>query len=248
MASVASNTLPMSWCDLPSDQLGQILRRLSSCKDAVHLSAVYRHWRVCARQHSPRRRCQILLPMRVTRTARGTRVVHVRGFSTLQEQHLPLCQPSRPPKALLPEPPAAATVVVEHRRRRQQCVDGFVDSPAFAAGGLDWAIRYYPGSDGGDGERGHVGAFVRLLTKGAVARAHVCLLLLDQTTGLAGKVIWDERRRTLFDAASADRCTRGNGKLATRSDLKRSGFVRGDCLKLECEFSSVSREPRTANL
>lgn len=188
--------------------------------------------------------------MRVTRTARGTRVVHVRGFSTLQEQHLPLCQPSRPPKALLPEPPAAATVV-EHRRRRQQCVDGFVDSPAFAAGGLDWAIRYYPGSDGGgggDGHCGHVGVFVRLLTEGAAARAHIRLLLLDQATGLAGKVIWDERRRTLFDAASADRCTRGTAKLATRSDLKRSGFVRGDCLKLECEFSSVSREPRTANL
>ena len=127
-------------------------------------------------------------------------------------------------------------------------LDATVFLLCFAVAGLHWAIRYYPGSDGGDGERGHVGVFVRLLTKGAVARAHVCLLLLDQTTGLAGKVIWDERRRTLFDAASADRCTRGSGKLATRSDLKRSGFVRGDCLKLECQFSSVSREPRTANL
>jgi hypothetical protein len=137
--------------------------------------------------------------MRVTRTARGTHVVHVRGVSRLQEQ---------------------------------QCVRGFVDSPAFAVAGLHWAIRirYYPGPDG---ERGHVGVFVMLLTEGVVARAYVGLLLLDQTSGLPDTVIWDQRP-TRFDAASADWCTRGTAKIAMRSELIGSGFVRGDCLKIEC--------------
>jgi hypothetical protein len=61
------------------------------------------------------------LPMRVTRTARGTHVVHVRGFSRLQEQ---------------------------------QCGVGcFVHLPPFAVAGLDWAIRYSPGSDDGEGRQ-----------------------------------------------------------------------------------------------
>jgi hypothetical protein len=75
------------------------------------------------------------LPMRLTRTARGTHVVHVRVFSRLQEQ---------------------------------QCgVGGFVHLPPFAVAGLDWAIRYYPGSDDGDHdeENGQVGVFVELQTE-----------------------------------------------------------------------------------
>ena len=175
----------LSWCDLPSDLYSQILRRLPSRRDRVRLSAVCRHWRVCAWQNLPRV-CQIL-PMRVTKTVRGTHVLHVRGFSRLQEE---------------------------------QCGGGFVDSPAFAVAGLHWAIRYYPGSDGCDGERGHVGAFVRLLTEGVVVRGYVGLLLLDQTTGLAGTVIIWDRRRTRFDAARS--CTRGTSKVAKRSELKGS--------------------------
>ncbi|CAD6333123.1 unnamed protein product [Miscanthus lutarioriparius] len=130
------------------------------------------------------------------------------------------------------------------RLQEEQCGGGFVDSPAFAVAGLHWAIRYYPGSDDGDGERGHVGTFVRLLTEGVVARASVGLLLLDQTNGLADALIWDEHR-TLFDAAaSADSCTRGTGKLATRSELKGSRFVRGDCLMIECVLDDVCRDNR----
>jgi hypothetical protein len=60
----------------------------------------------------------------------------------------------------------------------------------------------------------------------------VRLLLLDQTTGLANTVIWDEDP-TLFDAASVD-STWGTYDVAARSVLRKSGFVRGDCLKIEC--------------
>ncbi|XP_066351248.1 BTB/POZ and MATH domain-containing protein 4-like [Miscanthus floridulus] len=143
--------------------------------------------------------------MRVTRTARGTHVAHVRGVSRLQEQ---------------------------------QCGvggGGFVDSPAFAVAGLrstgpSESDTTRPGSDG---EHGHVGIFVMLLTEGVVAPAYVGLLLLDQTSGLPDTVIWDQRP-TRFDATSADWCTRGTGQLATRSELKGSRFVRGDCLRIEC--------------
>jgi hypothetical protein len=69
-----------------------------------------------------------------------------------------------------------------------------------------------------------------LLTEGVVARAYVGLLLLDQTTGIPDTVIWDQFP-TRTDAASVDWCT---AKIATRSELKGPGFVRGDCLKIEC--------------
>ncbi|KAG0522344.1 hypothetical protein BDA96_07G028900 [Sorghum bicolor] len=192
----------MRWCDLPSDLFGHILPRLPSCRDRVHLSAVCRHWRACARRHSPR------LPVRVTRTARGTHVVHVRGFSRLHEQ--------------------------------QFARGGFVESPAFAVAGLHWAIRirsYYPaaGCSDGDGEHGHLGVFVMLLTEGVVARAYVGLLRLDQTTGLSDTVIWDHHPTRFDAAASAYRCD-----MMGTGGIKGTGFVRGDCLKIECVLEVCS--------
>ncbi|KAI4972592.1 hypothetical protein ZWY2020_003517 [Hordeum vulgare] len=141
------------------------------------------------------------------KTARGTHVLDIHGFSSV---------------------------------RKKQCdADGFLYSPTFTVGGLDWAVRYYPDGDthhaGGNSERSdYVAAFVELVTEGAVAWARVGFGLVDQTTGETVP-LFREKDPILFEASSEDTCTWGTGELARRSHLHAgSRYVLGDRLKIEC--------------
>uniref|UniRef100_A0A0D9X5L1 BTB domain-containing protein n=1 Tax=Leersia perrieri TaxID=77586 RepID=A0A0D9X5L1_9ORYZ len=114
----------------------------------------------------------------------------------------------------------------------------FIRSAAFAVGGLDWCIRYYPDGDFRDECRDYVSAFVELLTAQDNVRALYSLGLVDHATGLPSPASMAmPAKPMLFDGP---KFARGEEKFIRRSELEAaSPYLRHDRLVIHCDVTVI---------
>ncbi|KAF7101963.1 hypothetical protein CFC21_103164 [Triticum aestivum] len=149
----------------------------------------------------------------ITKTARGTHVLDIHGFSGLRKKQCDV-------DGFLYSPTFTVSGL-------DWAVRYYPDGDNHHAGG---------NSESSD----HVAAFVELVTEGAAAWARVGFGLVDQTTGETVP-LFREKDPILFDASSEDTCTWGTGELARRRHLHAgSRYVLGDRLKIECGIDVCS--------
>ncbi|KAF8689702.1 hypothetical protein HU200_041698 [Digitaria exilis] len=121
-------------------------------------------------------------------------------------------------------------------------VGNSVDSAAFDAGGHRWCIQYYP--DGGGDEEGsddHVTIYLTLLSgdddDDADATVKYDFCLVDQATGLLSpSPVYSHQ--AVFNTHIAS--TRGF--TMTKTDLHAMGYLKDDCLDIECDVTVIKRD------
>uniref|UniRef100_K3YN54 BTB domain-containing protein n=3 Tax=Setaria TaxID=4554 RepID=K3YN54_SETIT len=110
-----------------------------------------------------------------------------------------------------------------------------VRSGTFTVGGFDWALSFYP--DGGDEASGSSPWIIlELVSNGAEARAQCGVGLLKQPSGLLG-CGWRMRHPRTFNSSDSSRFA--PFRLKSEAELKASGFLVGDCLKMKCTLMVV---------
>nr|CAB3480465.1 unnamed protein product [Digitaria exilis] len=129
----------------------------------------------------------------------------------------------------------------------------------FSVGGYDWCIQYYPAGvadysddvsydrapdagdedeEEGDDEERYVSVFLALVSKDAPqVRANCSLKLVDPATGVSVVCPSMMKRTRVFNGAGS---TWGFGKFKNWSELESSGYLKDDCLKIQCDVSIVT--------
>ncbi|KAE8817982.1 Speckle-type POZ protein-like protein [Hordeum vulgare] len=163
----------------------------------------------------------------LTKTTRGMHVLNIHGFSSVRKNNvtqMAFCT-RRPSPSAASTGPSATTPTASR------------PSPSAASTGPSATTPtaiYTHDADGNSERLDHVAAFVKLVTEGTAAWAHVGFGLVDQTTGEMVS-LFCEKDPILFDASNEDTCTWGTGEVARRSHLHGgSRYVLGDRLKIEC--------------
>jgi speckle-type POZ protein len=140
--------------------------------------------------------------------------------------------------------------IAEYSLHRGLGAGNFIRSAAFDVGGYSWSIRFYPDGyvedGGGDEPRDDdtVAAFLELLSKNAVARAHFDIRLVDQATGLSTSFYCTAVPQA-FDTTDAKEETpiaRGWDEFA-RTALQEFAYLCNDRIVIECDVT-VFKEPQ----
>uniref|UniRef100_A0A0D9X412 BTB domain-containing protein n=1 Tax=Leersia perrieri TaxID=77586 RepID=A0A0D9X412_9ORYZ len=128
-------------------------------------------------------------------------------------------------------------------------------SGTFTVGGFDWCICFYPeGQHDGAGAGGaavgdHVSVSLRLLSRGATARAFYVLRLIDQDTGRPAAVArrTDGEPRVFASETETAACCFGRRAFMERSKLESSpSCLRDDCVVIDCAVRVVLDVPVVA--
>ncbi|KAF8689708.1 hypothetical protein HU200_041706 [Digitaria exilis] len=158
----------------------------------------------------------------------------------------------------------AAASAAAHQDRRVQPLKGPRRRQVhpvrhFSVGGYDWCIQYYPAGvadysddvsydrapdagdedeEEGDDEERYVSVFLALVSKDAPqVRANCSLKLVDPATGVSVVCPSMMKRTRVFNGAGS---TWGFGKFKNWSELESSGYLKDDCLKIQCDVSIVT--------
>nr|CAB3482506.1 unnamed protein product [Digitaria exilis] len=122
-------------------------------------------------------------------------------------------------------------------------VGNSVDSAAFdAGGGHGWCIQYYPDGEYEEGSDDHVAIYLTLLSGGgddddADATVKYDFWLVDQATGLSSpSPVYSHQ--AVFNTHIAS--TRGF--TMTKTDLHAMGYLKDDCLDIECDVTVIKRD------
>ncbi|KAE8794558.1 TD and POZ domain-containing protein 4 [Hordeum vulgare] len=106
----------------------------------------------------------------------------------------------------------------------------YISSGAFAVGGFDWNIRYYPG---GYLKPKYVSVYLELLSAGARVRASCDLTIVGQRPGAPSLV---SRTPPMLFSSDLSRFAPSTSKFVKRRKLEAAslGLVHGDRLVIEC--------------
>ncbi|WVZ94436.1 hypothetical protein U9M48_040327 [Paspalum notatum var. saurae] len=128
-------------------------------------------------------------------------------------------------------------------------VGNSVRSAAFAAGGYDWTIEYYPDGRAYDCND-HVAVFLELMSNKPKSflefmsnkpksNDEVTVLydfrLVNQVSGLSSSVF---THQAVFNAAKSP--SSGFRKFMKKSDLEALGYLKDDCLEIECDLTILN--------
>lgn len=125
-------------------------------------------------------------------------------------------------------------------------VGQYFESAAFAAGGHDWAVRYYPDGETDD-TADYVSFFVRLASQpaGVTAKFNLALAAAQahDTDGSGGPApppitISARERPCLFTTAAR---TWGYKHFVIRTDLEASQYLKDDCLAVDCTVTVLKK-------
>ncbi|XP_020113220.1 BTB/POZ and MATH domain-containing protein 1-like [Ananas comosus] len=124
-------------------------------------------------------------------------------------------------------------------------VGQFFESAAFAVGGHDWVVRYYPDGET-DGTTDYVSFFVRLASPAAGVTAKFNLTLAAQehdTDGSGGPApppITISAREKPCQFTTTAR-TWGYKNFVKRTDLEASQYLKDDCLAVDCTVTVLKK-------
>lgn len=112
-----------------------------------------------------------------------------------------------------------------------------IRSTAFAVGGYQWCIRYYPNGDGLSRNRW----YLELLTSGAQVRAHFDFRLVDHATGQSTPMGPTSATVPTVVFENVDGSGKNNAKGTrfpiTRDELEQTCYLWDDCLIVECNVT-----------
>ncbi|CAL5007377.1 unnamed protein product [Urochloa decumbens] len=110
----------------------------------------------------------------------------------------------------------------------------FVRSTTFTAGGHQWSIMYYPDGHVEDC-KDYVSVFLHLMSKNAEATVRYDFRLVNQATGVSSSVL--SGQRVFSDGQNS---SWGYGKFMKKIDLESRGYLKDDCLEIECDVSVIT--------
>ncbi|CAO2189207.1 unnamed protein product [Urochloa humidicola] len=115
-------------------------------------------------------------------------------------------------------------------------VGSCVRSAAFSAGGHRWCIKYFPDGDTANTSTDpYVSIYLEFLSKNAEATAIYDIWLVNQATGLSTSVL--KHQATFKDKATVW----GRPKIL-KSELEANGYLKDDCLEIECDIAVIKVE------
>ncbi|CAO2189211.1 unnamed protein product [Urochloa humidicola] len=107
-------------------------------------------------------------------------------------------------------------------------------STTFAAGGHRWCISYYPDGHVKD-DKDYVAVFLHLRSKNAEATVLYDFRLVNQVTGVSSSVYSNQ---AVFN--DVQKPSLGTRKLMKKTDLKSRGYLKDDCLEIECDLAVIT--------
>ncbi|TVU42017.1 hypothetical protein EJB05_08399, partial [Eragrostis curvula] len=108
-----------------------------------------------------------------------------------------------------------------------------IRSATFSMGGHDWSIIYYPDGRALDC-KDYVAIYLELMSKNTeTTTVHYDFRLVNLATGLSSSVL---RRQTVYKPGIT---SWGTKKLMKKSDLETLGYLREDCLEIECDVTII---------
>ncbi|XP_039815078.1 BTB/POZ and MATH domain-containing protein 1-like [Panicum virgatum] len=110
-------------------------------------------------------------------------------------------------------------------------VGNFVRSAPFAAGGHQWYIRYYPDGYTQD-TMDYVSVFLEIMSKSNEASVHFNFRQVHQDTGRSVSV---SSLHKVFN----ENTYWGLPKFRKKSDLVAQGYLKDDCLEIECDLTVI---------
>lgn len=125
-----------------------------------------------------------------------------------------------------------------------------VRSAAFAVGGYDWTVLYYPRGCGAHALSGHVSVFVELMTPGAEAWASCELSLVPRSIGARAHKV--STGSCLFRRGDGDGDSNGSAawrgwcSFMERTKLEVPADLRDDTIRIKCTVT-VFKERAAAN-
>uniref|UniRef100_A0A0E0EJA1 MATH domain-containing protein n=1 Tax=Oryza meridionalis TaxID=40149 RepID=A0A0E0EJA1_9ORYZ len=115
----------------------------------------------------------------------------------------------------------------------------FIQSPAFAVGGYDWAIRFYPNGVTVTIQR-LTSVSLELLSKNCKVQAAYDLRFVNHATGLRESVS-SRSEPGMFSNIRCPKPQRSNPMQRYRLEKEESGYIKDDCLKIECVLTVVHK-------
>lgn len=107
-----------------------------------------------------------------------------------------------------------------------------IRSAPFSAGGHNWCIHYYPDGNTED-DKDYVSVFLELMSKNTEARSLLEFRLVNQTTGISTSVF------TCQAVHNATITTWGRKKFMKKDDLETLGYLKDECLEIECDLTVI---------
>ncbi|KAL6659091.1 hypothetical protein ACP70R_003131 [Stipagrostis hirtigluma subsp. patula] len=119
----------------------------------------------------------------------------------------------------------------------------FIRSAAFAVGGYDWCLRFYPEGDTGGDCEGYVAVYLELLSGKSEVRALCSFELVEVSTGTRWG--WEVDSPGLFSTIdmSKEKNSWGQPCFMEIKELEESLYLRNDRLVIECQVA-VIKPPR----
>ncbi|KAL6659089.1 hypothetical protein ACP70R_003129 [Stipagrostis hirtigluma subsp. patula] len=113
----------------------------------------------------------------------------------------------------------------------------FIRSAAFAVGGYDWCLRYYP--DGSTKEDGYVAVLLELLSDKSEVRALYSFALVRETT--ESQWSWNTEAPVFFSTMDTSKKKNALGKtrFKKRAELEESVYLCNDRIVVECEITVI---------
>ncbi|CAD6265790.1 unnamed protein product [Miscanthus lutarioriparius] len=107
-----------------------------------------------------------------------------------------------------------------------------VRSATFSAGDHNWCIKYYPNGNA-DNCKNYASVFLELVSKNTEATVLYDFRLVNQATGLSSSLF---SSKALFND---EKPSWGPRKFIIKSDLEASGYLKDDCLEIECDLTVI---------
>lgn len=108
----------------------------------------------------------------------------------------------------------------------------FVRSATFSAGGHNWSIRYYPNGNI-DKHKDYAAVFLELMSQNTEATVLFDFRLVNQATGLSSSFF---STKMVFNHEISNW---GAQKFIMKSDLEALGYLKDECLEIECDLAVV---------
>lgn len=109
-----------------------------------------------------------------------------------------------------------------------------------------WCLCFYPNGDNREKSEGHIGVYLKLLSKNVRVRVLYHMRLVDRSTMFSSTIVNHQKTTALLSTVHGDGISSGHGShrstILKKSVLEKSSFIINDSLLLECDIT-VIKEP-----
>uniref|UniRef100_A0A0D9X5J9 BTB domain-containing protein n=1 Tax=Leersia perrieri TaxID=77586 RepID=A0A0D9X5J9_9ORYZ len=123
----------------------------------------------------------------------------------------------------------------------------FIRSGTFTVGGYEWCIRFYPDGNG-QKSTDFISVYLEFLSKNCEVKAAYDLRLVNLATGML-KSVYSETNLRVFKYGEISSFGPRYASFMRRTLLEEeaSGYIKNDCLTIECALTVIVNESKVSN-